>query len=105
MRLDKGPVQGEWHRANGVGAKLRVTLSSDVRRLDGEMLHEIGASVKRLVRQTEVKLRHMNQAECSWPIENLRVWAPDPEADLLPGSPGVCVTGWSDACITLTAVG
>ena len=103
MRLEEGPVQGEWYRASGVGAKLRVALSADVRRLDGEMLHEIGASVKKLVRQTEVKLRHMNQAECSWPIENLRVWAPDQEADWLPGAPSVRVRGLSEACIQLVA--
>ena len=105
VRLVEGPVQREWYQASGVGAKLRAALSSDVRGLDGEVLHGMGTSVKKLVRQTEMKLRQMNQAESSWPIDDLRVWAPDQEAGWLPGAPSACVRGWSDACITLTAVG
>ena len=105
VRLVEGPLQSEWYQASGVGAKLRAALSSDVRGLDGEVLHGMGTSVKKLVRQTEMKLRQMNQAESSWPIDDLRVWAPDPEAGWLPGAPSICVGGWSDACITLTAVG
>ena len=88
-----------------MGEKLRAAVSSDARSLDGEALHGIGASVKKLVRQAKAKLRQINQAISSWPVDDLRVWAPDQEVVWLPGAPSICVRELSDNCVTLMEVG
>jgi hypothetical protein len=84
---------------------LRTVVSMDTRKLTGEALHKVGTSLRTLVQRTEGKLRQMNQAGDSWPVDALRVWAPDQGSDWQSGAPCMPMCVMSEACIQPMAAG
>ena len=91
-------------QARGVREVLRTVVSMDTRKLTGEALQKVGSSLRKLVRRTEGKLRQVNQAGDSWPVDALRVWAPE-GSDWQPGALCMPVCVVSEACIQPVAAG
>ena len=91
-------------QARGVREVLRTVVSMDTRKLTGEALQKVGSSLRKLVRRTEGKLRQVNQAGDSWPVDALRVWAPE-GSDWQPGALCMPVCVVSEACIQPVVAG
>jgi hypothetical protein len=64
-----------WLSAEGLGRKVRALVGVEMRGVSPEVLVEIGSSLRDMVEKTETRLRAVNEAGESWPMDRLDTWA------------------------------
>ena len=75
MQSENEEVQRRWLSAEGLAGKVRALVGMETRGVSPEVLDEMGSSLRDMIEKMEARLRIVNEAGESWPMDRLDTWA------------------------------